>query len=197
MDLELGNTQSLRLANLFLLLAFGVAVYWVWADLIGAMSYLDNVTLWQQTVGEGAQAREVSTSLGDVLFALIFLVVALMMARNLPGLLEVMILSRLALRPGSAYAITSLLAYTLTAVGILVSLGSLGVSWSKLQWLVAALGVGLGFGLQEVFGNFVSGIIILFERPVRIGDLVTIGDLSGTVNRIRIRATTIRDFDNK
>ncbi|AJD47305.1 MscS family transporter [Isoalcanivorax pacificus W11-5] len=197
MDLELVNTQSLRLANLFLLLAFGVAIYWVWADLIGAMSYLDNVTLWQQTLGEGAQAREVSTSLGDVLFALIFLVVALMMARNLPGLLEVMILSRLALRPGSAYAITSLLAYTLTAVGILVSLGSLGVSWSKLQWLVAALGVGLGFGLQEVFGNFVSGIIILFERPVRIGDLVTIGDLSGTVNRIRIRATTIRDFDNK
>src|SRR5690606_17237686 len=114
MDLELVNTQSMRLASLFLLLAFGVAVYWVWADLIGAMSYLDNVTLWQQTIGEGAQAREVSTSLGDVLFALLFLIVALMMARNLPGLLEVMILSRLALRPGSAYAITSLLTYTLT-----------------------------------------------------------------------------------
>lgn len=197
MDLDLVNTQSLRLANLFLLLAFGVAIYWVWADLLGAMSYLDNVILWQQTLGEGAQTRLVSTSLGDVLFALLFLIIALMMARNLPGLLEVMILSRLALRPGSAYAITSLLAYTLTAVGIVVSLGSLGVSWEKLQWLVAALGVGLGFGLQEVFGNFVSGIIILFERPVRIGDLVTIGDLSGTVNRIRIRATTIRDFDNK
>ncbi|MEL1737685.1 mechanosensitive ion channel domain-containing protein, partial [Acinetobacter baumannii] len=69
--------------------------------------------------------------------------------------------------------------------------------WDKLQWLVAALSVGLGFGLQAIFSNFVSGLIILFERPVRIGDVVTIGNLSGTVSRIRIRATTITDFDRK
>lgn len=75
--------------------------------------------------------------------------------------------------------------------------GSLGVSWDKLQWLAAALSVGLGFGLQEIFGNFVSGLIILFERPVRIGDTVTIGTYSGTVSKIRIRATTITDFDRK
>ena len=75
--------------------------------------------------------------------------------------------------------------------------GSLGVSWDKLQWLAAALSVGLGFGLQEIFGNFVSGLIILFERPVRIGDTVTIGTFSGTVSKIRIRATTITDFDRK
>ncbi|MBF9206679.1 mechanosensitive ion channel, partial [Enterobacter hormaechei] len=66
-----------------------------------------------------------------------------------------------------------------------------------LQWLAAALSVGLGFGLQEIFGNFVSGLIILFERPVRIGDTVTIGTFSGTVSKIRIRATTITDFDRK
>ena len=71
------------------------------------------------------------------------------------------------------------------------------MSWDKLQWLVAALSVGLGFGLQEIFANFVSGLIILFERPVRIGDVVTIGQLSGTVSRIQIRATTITDFDRK
>ncbi len=62
---------------------------------------------------------------------------------------------------------------------------------------MAALSVGLGFGLQAIFSNFVSGLIILFERPVRIGDVVTIGNLSGTVSRIRIRATTITDFDRK
>ena len=71
------------------------------------------------------------------------------------------------------------------------------MEWNKLQWLVAALSVGLGFGLQEIFANFISGLIILFERPVRIGDVVTIGNLSGTVSRIRIRATTITDFDRK
>ena len=71
------------------------------------------------------------------------------------------------------------------------------MSWSKLQWLFAALSVGLGFGMQEIFANFVSGIIILFERPVRIGDTITIGNYSGTVSKIRIRATTLIDSDKK
>ena len=61
----------------------------------------------------------------------------------------------------------------------------------------AALSLGIGFGMQEIFANFISGLIILFERPVRIGDTVTIGALSGTVSRIQIRATTITDFDRK
>ena len=82
-------------------------------------------------------------------------------------------------------------------VGVLAGFGQLGVDWSKLQWIIAALGVGLGFGLQEIVANFVSGIIILFERPVRVGDTVTIGNLSGTVTSIRIRATTITDFENR
>ncbi len=59
------------------------------------------------------------------------------------------------------------------------------------------MGVGLGFGLQEIFANFVSGIILLFERPIRIGDIITLGDKTGVVNRIRIRATTIVDSDRK
>src|SRR5690606_6405533 len=69
--------------------------------------------------------------------------------------------------------------------------------WSELQWLVAALTLGLGFGLQEVVANFVSGLIMLFERPVRVGDTITIGEYSGTVARIRTRATTIIDWDNR
>jgi potassium efflux system protein len=63
--------------------------------------------------------------------------------------------------------------------------------------LVAAVGLGLGFGLQEIFANFVSGLIILFERPIRVGDTVTVGDVNGTVTKIRIRATWITSFDRK
>ena len=73
----------------------------------------------------------------------------------------------------------------------------IGIEWSKLQWLVAALGVGLGFGLQEIFANFISGLIILFEKPIRIGDTVTIRDLTGSVTKINTRATTISDWDRK
>lgn len=64
-------------------------------------------------------------------------------------------------------------------------------------WLVVAMTVGLGFGLQEIFANFVSGLIILIERPIRVGDAVTVGDTSGIVTHIRIRATTIVDWDHK
>ncbi|MCY1538959.1 Mechanosensitive channel MscK [compost metagenome] len=106
-------------------------------------------------------------------------------------------LSRLTLAQGSSYATTTLLSYAIAGIGFVTALSTLGVSWDKLQWLVAALSVGIGFGMQAIFANFISGLILLFERPVRIGDLVTIGTVTGTVNRIRIRATHITDSDRK
>lgn len=117
--------------------------------------------------------------------------------RNLPGVLELLILRRLSLAPGSGYAITTLLRYLILVGGVLTVFAMLGFQWSRLQWLVAAFGVGLGFGLQEIFANFISGLILLFERPIRIGDIVTINELSGTVSKIQTRATTIIDCDNK
>lgn len=180
------NEQSLRLVRWVVILAFGALLYSIWADLIGALSYLDHITLWRY--GDSGSA-----TLGNVLTALLILSVSITLARNLPSLLAVTLLSRLALKPGSTYTITALLTYVLTSTGIVAALASVGISWDKLQWLVAALGFGLGFGLQEIFANFVSGIILLFERPIRVGDYVTIGNYTGTVTRIRIRATTVRD----
>lgn len=107
--------------------------------------------------------------------------------RNLPGVLELLILRRLSLAPGSGYAITTLLRYLILVGGVLTVFAMLGFQWSRLQWLVAAFGVGLGFGLQEIFANFISGLILLFERPIRIGDIVTINELSGTVSKIQTR----------
>jgi potassium efflux system protein len=73
----------------------------------------------------------------------------------------------------------------------------IGADWSKIQWLAAALSVGIGFGLQEIVANFISGLIILFERPIRVGDTVTVGNVTGTVTRIQIRATTIVNWDRQ
>nr|MBF0683719.1 mechanosensitive ion channel [Pseudomonas sp.] len=193
LDIEQVNQQSLRLTRLAMFGLFFLGLYWVWADLISVVSYLDNVTLYEFVSGDATSAITLNSLLG----ALLTIAITFALARNLPGLLEVTVLSRLQLAPGSAYAIGTLLSYTLVGTGIVSMLSTLGVSWDKLQWLVAALSVGLGFGLQEIFANFVSGLIILFEKPVRIGDVVTIGNLSGTVSRIRIRATTITDFDHK
>ena len=197
LDMDQVNQQSLRLTRIALMSIFAVVFYWVWSDLLGTFSYMDTITLWQTSTGEGDLAQWVPVSLGDVIAAVIIIVFTVALARNLPGLLEVLVLSRLTLRAGSSYAITTLLSYVILSVGFVSGLSAIGFAWSKLQWLVAALGVGLGFGLQEIFANFVSGLIILFERPARIGDVITIGDLSGTVSRIRIRATTITDFERK
>ena len=194
LDMEQINAQSLRLSKLILLIAFSALIYGVWADLLGVLNYLDQVALLN--LSDEPQVENV-LSISDFFTALFIVAVTTIMARNLPGLLEVMVLSRLSLKQGSAYAISSLLSYTIVGVGVVMSLAALGVSWDKLQWLVAALSVGLGFGLQEIFANFISGLIILFERPIRIGDTITLGNLHGTVNRIRIRATTVTDFDRK
>ncbi|WP_227135978.1 mechanosensitive channel MscK [Kosakonia radicincitans] len=195
--LEQVNQQTLRITMLVMVALFGVMFWAIWSDLITVFAYLDSITLWHYNGTEAGAAVMKSVTLGSLLFAVIVFVVAWALIRNLPGLLEVLILSRLNMRQGSSYAVTTILNYVIIAVGALTVFGSLGVSWDKLQWLAAALSVGLGFGLQEIFGNFVSGLIILFERPVRIGDTVTIGTFSGTVSKIRIRATTITDFDRK
>ncbi|WP_342321813.1 mechanosensitive channel MscK [Kosakonia sp. BYX6] len=195
--LEQVNQQTLRITMLVMVALFGVVFWAIWSDLITVFAYLDSITLWHYNGTEAGAAVVKSVTLGSLLFAVIVFVVAWALIRNLPGLLEVLVLSRLNMRQGSSYAVTTILNYIIIAVGALTVFGSLGVSWDKLQWLAAALSVGLGFGLQEIFGNFVSGLIILFERPVRIGDTVTIGTFSGTVSKIRIRATTITDFDRK
>ncbi len=197
LDMEQINQQSLRLSKLILMVGFVLLLYLVWADLLTVLGYLEQVAIWESGDEVGSELVTGTLSVADMITALLIVGFMLMLARNLPGLLEVMVLSRLELQQGSAYAITSLLSYAIVGTGLVVALATLGVAWSQLQWLVAALGVGLGFGLQAIFANFVSGLIILFERPVRIGDTVTLGALTGTVSRIRIRATTVTDFDRK
>jgi potassium-dependent mechanosensitive channel len=147
---------------------------------------------------ENASGGTVSVvTLADVGLALLLLVATLATFKNLPGLIEILILQRLPLDAGSRYAMTTVLRYMIVILGLLAASTSIGFSWSSIQWLAAALTFGLAFGLQEIFANFISGLIILAERPIRIGDTVTIGQISGTVTRIRMRATTITDWDRK
>ncbi len=92
-------------------------------------------------------------------------------------------------------ALSTLVRYTVMILGVSVAAGLLGVSWAKVQWLAAALTFGLAFGLQEIVANFISGLILLMERPIRVGDVVTVGNLMGRVTRIQIRSTTITLWD--
>jgi potassium efflux system protein len=127
--------------------------------------------------------------------AIIAALVTIVLVKNLPGLLQLTLQARTGLDRGARIAIGTLLRYVIVIAGSSITFGLLGISWGKIQWLAAALTFGLGFGLQEIVANFVSGLILLVERPVRVGDVVTLGNLQGTVSRIQIRATTISLWD--
>ncbi len=191
------NAQTRKLLNVATGGLVVLALFWVWAEVLPALTWLDNITLWSRnfTIGD----TEVSTriTLQDMLLAAFLGALFVMAARNLPGLVEIVLARSTGMDAPGRYTIAMLLRYVLAVVGGIMVFGMIGLRWAELQWLVAALTLGLGFGLQEVVANFFSGIIMLFERPVRVGDTITIGEFSGTVTKIRTRATTIMDWDNR
>jgi len=191
------RSQLTSFADLFIWTALLVIFYYVWSDLLTVASYLQGVTLWSQTTTTDAGTVTEIISLFNLLVASVILLITYILVRNLSGILEVLIFSRIKLSQGTPYTIVTLLTYAIVAIGGAWAFATLGMSWSKLQWLFAALSVGLGFGMQEIFANFVSGIILLFERPIRVGDTVTINGSTGTVSKIRIRAITLIDADRK
>ncbi|UTW10500.1 mechanosensitive ion channel domain-containing protein [Marinobacterium rhizophilum] len=193
-DITEQSRKLLATSSLILLLSL---LWLVLRDFLPALDVFDKLVLWSNINSTPEGDVLSSVTLKNLLFATLLLGLSIFAAANLPGLLELLVLRHMALGPGTGYAITTLIKYALVVIGILVCVGELGLQWSKLQWLVAALSVGLGFGLQEIVANFVSGLIILFEKPMRLGDTVTIGGVSGTVTRIQIRGTTIVDWDRK
>ena len=188
------QTRGILRATSFVLLA--MLLWNIWSGLIPALGIFNNVVLWSSVTATSAGQVVSAVTLGSVLLGVVLLGLTVIAARNLPGFLEVVVLHRFEIDSGSRYAYVTITRYVILAVGLVLAFGQIGADWSKLQWIVAALGVGLGFGLQEIVANFVSGIIILFERPVRVGDQITIDDTIGTVSRIQIRAITITDPDN-
>ena len=210
LDLARGERQTRRILADAAALVLLLGMWLVWRTLLPALEAPDAATFDRAAVAgaaAGAGAADAiegaasaiapgGLSLRGVVLALFLITVGLIASRNIGGILELAVFERLRLDAGARYAIVAIAGYVLVGAGLVAGLSQLGVDWSKLQWIVAALGVGLGFGLQEIVANFVSGLIILFERPIRVGDVVTIGNLTGTVSNIRIRATTVTDFDN-
>lgn len=208
------DSQVRQMLNVGLAIGLILGLWWVWVDVLPALNMLRRIELWHIAAPAGeltaatgelasgetfAPAGEqlVPITLADLALGLILLGLTIIGVRNIPGFLEITFLQRLNLENSIRFAITSLSRYILIVMGSIAVFGAVGIGWDKVQWLIAAMTVGLGFGLQEIFANFVSGLIILFERPIRIGDIVTVGEVTGNVTQIRMRATTITDWDRK
>jgi small-conductance mechanosensitive channel len=141
-------------------------------------------------LGRGA----ISFSVGDVLEFVLTVGVAYLISAFIRFVLQEDVYPRTRMTRGISYAVSSLLNYIILALGFLLALGSIGLDLTKATILTGAFGVGIGFGLQSIVNNFVSGLILLFERPIRVGDVVEIGNLPGEVTRIGIRASTVRTY---
>lgn len=196
-NLDVISAQSLQLVRSIIMLIALISMILLWSELHSAFAFMNNIKLWgTSTIVNGVEIEQYIT-LGAVCIAILVMTITVQAVKNLPALLELGILQHLDLAPGTGYAISTISKYIILMIGCMIAFSFIGIDWSKIQWLIAALGVGLGFGLQEIFANFISGLIILFEKPVRIGDTVTIRDLTGNITKINTRAITIVDWDRK
>ena len=185
LDLESIGGQTRRLLAFFFMVGTMLAVALLWSRTVPFLEPLADIR------------PAFGLSLLDIGKIALVIGFSVILIKNLPGLLELAMLRHTSIAPGTRYAVATLCRYAVTAIAIAVVLDALSIDWSQLGWIAAALGVGIGFGLQEVVANFICGLILLFERPVRVGDVITIEGITGRVTRIRIRATEITDWDRK
>jgi small-conductance mechanosensitive channel len=137
----------------------------------------------------------IDVTLGGILAFALTLLAAWLFSRAVHFVLDEEVFPRVTLARGVPFALTTLVRYAILLIGFLLALSALGFDLDRITILLGAFGVGIGFGLQTVVNNFVSGLILLFERPVKVGDMVEVGGLEGTMQRIGIRASTVRTFD--
>ncbi|MGE0784154.1 MAG: mechanosensitive ion channel domain-containing protein [Sandaracinaceae bacterium] len=137
----------------------------------------------------------IELSFGEILAFLGMLLGTFLTMRLTHALLEHEVLPRFSLEQGIVSAISLSVSYLLVAIGVVLAFGVAGVDPERLALLGGALGVGIGFGLQNVVSNFVSGLILVAERPIKVGDIIEVGELVGRVQRIGIRSSTIHSLD--
>jgi len=143
----------------------------------------------------GDGLRRLNIVPANLLNALLAMIIGVYLIRSLRRWLDNEFLPKTAMDPGMCASLSTLFANLGYASVVLLTLSSLGIKWTNLAWIVSALSVGIGFGLQEIVKNFISGLILLTERPVKVGDLISISGVEGDIRRINVRATEIQLAD--
>ncbi|MEP7339781.1 MAG: mechanosensitive ion channel domain-containing protein [Acidobacteriota bacterium] len=200
MMLRTRRIQTLAFVRLYrdeIVLWCGRAAYLA-AAVVWLNGALELFTIREQALAAGSRVldaslgfRSLAISIGDVLSFLLVVVTAYYAARIIRIILQEDVLTRIPLKRGVPQAIATAVQYLLLIIGFVMALTAAGFELNRLTLLTGAFGVGIGFGLQNIINNFVSGLILLFERPVQVGDAVQVGVTSGDITRIGIRSSTI------
>jgi len=181
--------------RVFSYLKVGGWILWIVVLLVGFQISHEAFGSASDLLHQKWQLGAISISLLDIVLFCLVLAASTQIAKLIRFLLNEEILPRTSINTGVAQAGTRLTYIALLSVGLFLALGAAGLELSKLTVLTGAFGVGLGFGLQNVVNNFVSGVILSLERPVQIGDMVELNNVSGEVTVIGFRSSTIRTFE--
>jgi small-conductance mechanosensitive channel len=190
----LRNHPRLALRFVRRLLATITLVSWVAACLYSFDIYPESVEAIRGFLNFNLGMGTFRISIGEVLAFVLTILGSMLLARIVCLLLDEEFLPRLELKRGLDYAITTMARYIILLVGFSMALFAAGLDLSKATLLAGAFGVGIGFGLQNIVNNFVSGLILLFERPIQVGDAIELDTVLGEVTSIGIRASTVRTF---
>ena len=174
-----------------------LVIYFVWLRMVlrtfgiyqHILDWLWGIVKYELTLGT------IEISVGVIFGFFIILTIAFVLARLVRIFLEMEIFPRLQLPRGVPGAISMMVRYTIIGFGFFLAISAIGVNLGKFGLLAGAMGVGLGFGLRNIIENFVSGLILIFERPIQVGDIVEVGDVMGNVLRIGVRSSTVKTFD--
>ena len=183
--------QTLLLRYMGRLIGAAAVVTWVLQSLSAFSLRQAVISRIMALLNADIGVRSVHISLGAVVAFVLTIWITLLLSRCLRFFLKEEVYGRFHLARGPAYAVSTLVHYVVLLVGFYIAIAALGADMTKFAILAGAIGVGAGFGLQNVFNNFFSGLILLFERPVQVGDLIQVGDQTGVVRRIGIRASVI------
>ncbi len=143
----------------------------------------------------GVQVGGVTISLSTIAIGVFVFALGIGATKAMQGWLENQFLPTTSMDPGLRNSITTAAGYVGFTAAVAIAVSAVGLSLERLTLVASALSVGIGFGLQSVVSNFVSGLILLWERPIRVGDQVVVGDVEGIVKRINVRSTEIATFD--
>ncbi|MDH3268765.1 MAG: mechanosensitive ion channel [Ignavibacteria bacterium] len=172
-----------------------VVFIWSLSIILNNFFIRDEVIGWLEgTLGKVWEIGNLNISIGNILLFFISIWLAVQIARFVRFILEGDVLPRLNLARGVPGAISSIMTYLIIGFGIIIAMITAGIDLSSFALLAGALGVGIGFGLQDIVRNFISGLILIFERPIQIGDAVQVDDISGRVLKIGIRSSIIKTW---
>lgn len=191
-DFQYKNYIEKRATQFIIIFAYAFLIIY----LLQIIDVYENVTIWiTDFISQPIEIGVISFTIGSILSFLTILIGSFVITSFISKIIEGGVLDFLKLPKGVPSIISVLLRYFLIAFAFIIAMSSIGINLSQFNLMAGALGLGIGFGLQNIISNFISGLILIFERPIQTEDVVEVGTLLGEVRKIGVRSSNIRTFD--